>query len=84
MAGTDRVIGHKEYAGAAQGKVDPANMDMTWFRREAAKAANVGRNLPDLVIHDLATERRHPVRAAFNNRRENLLRIAAINPLVIH
>ena len=32
-----RVIGHKEYAGAAQGKWDPGNMDMSWFRGEVAK-----------------------------------------------
>lgn len=31
------VIGHKEYAGAAQGKWDPGNMDMNWFRGEVAK-----------------------------------------------
>ncbi|WP_319457095.1 MULTISPECIES: N-acetylmuramoyl-L-alanine amidase [unclassified Mycobacterium] len=29
-------IGHKEYAGAAQGKWDP-NLDMNWFRAEVAK-----------------------------------------------
>lgn len=33
-----RVIGHKEYAGAAQGKWDPGNLDMGWFRGEVAKA----------------------------------------------
>jgi hypothetical protein len=32
-----RVIGHKEYAGAAQGKWDPGNIDMSWFRGEVAK-----------------------------------------------
>lgn len=32
-----RVIGHKEYAGAAQGKWDPGNMDMAWFRGEVRK-----------------------------------------------
>ncbi|MEC4856735.1 N-acetylmuramoyl-L-alanine amidase [Mycobacteroides chelonae] len=31
------VIGHKEYAGAAQGKWDPGNIDMNWFRGEVAK-----------------------------------------------
>lgn len=30
-------IGHKEYAGAAQGKWDPGNIDMNWFRSEVAK-----------------------------------------------
>lgn len=35
--GADRVIGHKEYAGASQGKWDPGNIDMGWFRGEVAK-----------------------------------------------
>jgi len=34
----DRVIAHKEYAGQAQGKWDPGNLDMPWFRREVKKA----------------------------------------------
>ncbi|OBG32449.1 hypothetical protein A5671_07860 [Mycolicibacter heraklionensis] len=33
-----RVIGHKEYAGASQGKWDPGNLDMPWFRGEVNKA----------------------------------------------
>jgi len=36
--GSDRVIAHREYAGRAQGKWDPGNLDMGWFRREVAKA----------------------------------------------
>jgi hypothetical protein len=32
----DKVIGHKEYAGI-QGKWDPGNVDMNWFRSEVAK-----------------------------------------------
>lgn len=35
--GADYVIGHKEYAGAAQGKWDPGNIDMDWFRGEIQK-----------------------------------------------
>ena len=34
----DRVIAHKEYAGQAQGKWDPGNLDMGWFRGEVKKA----------------------------------------------
>jgi hypothetical protein len=34
----DRVIAHKEYAGQAQGKWDPGNLEMGWFRREVKKA----------------------------------------------
>lgn len=33
----NRVIGHKEWAGASQGKWDPGNLDMSWFRAEVAK-----------------------------------------------
>lgn len=33
-----RVIGHKEWAGQSQGKWDPGNIDMRWFRDEVAKA----------------------------------------------
>ena len=35
--GSARVIGHKEYAGAAQGKWDPGNLSMDWFRTEVQK-----------------------------------------------
>lgn len=35
---SSRVIGHKEYAGAVQGKWDPGNIDMNWFRGEVTKA----------------------------------------------
>lgn len=30
-------IGHKEYAGSSQGKWDPGNLDMNWFRGEVQK-----------------------------------------------
>ena len=36
--GSDRVIGHKEWAGKSQGKWDPGGIDMNWFRSEVAKA----------------------------------------------
>ena len=36
--GSERVIGHKEWAGRAQGKWDPGNIDMNWFRDEVGKA----------------------------------------------
>lgn len=36
--GPERVIGHKEWAGRAQGKWDPGNIDMNWFRGEVGKA----------------------------------------------
>jgi len=35
---SSRVIAHKEYAGAVQGKWDPGNLDMNWFRQEVSKA----------------------------------------------
>lgn len=36
--GADHVIGHKDYAGAAQGKWDPGNLDTRWFQGEVDKA----------------------------------------------
>lgn len=36
--GSDRVIGHKEWAGRSQGKWDPGNLDMNWFRSEVSKS----------------------------------------------
>jgi len=36
--GPDRVIAHKEWAGRSQGKWDPGNLSMEWFRSEVAKA----------------------------------------------
>lgn len=36
--GANRVIAHKEWAGAAQGKWDPGNLSPQWFRGEVAKA----------------------------------------------
>jgi hypothetical protein len=33
-----RVIGHKTYAGSAQGKWDPGNLDIPWFQGEVNKA----------------------------------------------
>jgi hypothetical protein len=36
--GPDRVIAHKEWAGRSQGKWDPGNLSMDWFRSEVAKA----------------------------------------------
>lgn len=34
---SSRCIGHKEWAGATQGKWDPGNMSMDWFRGEVQK-----------------------------------------------
>ena len=36
--GANRVIAHKEWAGRSQGKWDPGNLDMNWFRAEVSKA----------------------------------------------
>lgn len=36
--GSGRVIGHKEWAGASQGKWDPGGIDMNAFRRDVAAA----------------------------------------------
>ena len=50
----------------------------------ARQAANVGGDLPDLIVRNFSTERRHPIRPPLHDRSKNLLRIAAVNPLVIH
>lgn len=34
----DRVISHAEWAGRSQGKWDPGNLNMDWFRAEVAKS----------------------------------------------
>lgn len=44
--GADHVIGHKEWAGASQGKWDPGSMDMRWFRTDIQKAINHGGDTP--------------------------------------
>lgn len=38
--GVDRLIGHKDYAGRAQGKWDPGNMSIPWLRGEVEKDMN--------------------------------------------
>lgn len=47
--GADRVIGHKEWAGAAQGKWDPGGMDMNRFRADIQARLNkpAGGNVND-------------------------------------
>jgi hypothetical protein len=40
--GADRVIGHKEWAGRAQGKWDPGGIDMNAFRRDIQNQINAG------------------------------------------
>jgi hypothetical protein len=46
---SSRVIGHKEWAGRAQGKWDPGCLDMNWFRSEVAKAMR-GEFKPDKPV----------------------------------
>ncbi len=43
-----RVIGHKEWAGAAQGKWDPGAIDMGVFRRDVANAMLSGKKGSDM------------------------------------
>lgn len=40
--GADRAIGHKEWAGRAQGKWDPGQLDMNIFRADVAARLNSG------------------------------------------
>src|ERR1700754_388523 len=45
----ERNIGHKEWAGAKQGKWDPGNIAMDWFRGEIAKAMRGEFHKPEVV-----------------------------------
>src|SRR4051812_15857554 len=53
-------------------------------RGVAAHGADVGGDLPDLVVRDLAAEGRHAVRAALADRVHDVLDRAAIDPDVVH
>ncbi|MFD4438976.1 N-acetylmuramoyl-L-alanine amidase [Nocardia sp. NPDC058519] len=50
--GADRVIGHKEWAGAKQGKWDPGQMDMAKFRRDVQ--AQLDRKAPIMDANQAA------------------------------
>src|SRR5690606_1124945 len=44
--GSSRVIGHKEWSGASQGKWDPGGMDMNKFRADVQKVITSGKDAP--------------------------------------
>lgn len=46
--GADHVLGHKDWAGPAQGKWDPGAIDMNIFRRDVGAVLN--RNVPDPIL----------------------------------
>src|SRR5689334_6109088 len=50
---------------------------------QAAQRAHIGDELPHLIVGNLAAERGHPVRPTFDDCREDVLRIAAVDPLVV-
>src|ERR1044072_463235 len=50
----------------------------------AAHRAHVRDDLPDLEFRYFSRERRHAVGAAFDDTRENILRVASVNPVRIH
>lgn len=45
-----RTIGHKEYAGRAQGKWDPGAIDMTELRRDIAARMDAARGYPGMLL----------------------------------
>jgi hypothetical protein len=47
---SDRVIGHKEWAGAAQGKWDPGGIDMNAFRRDVQGQLDGGAKPAQIVV----------------------------------
>src|SRR5207237_1077954 len=50
----------------------------------STEAADVGHDLPDLIVGDLAAEGGHAVGPAIDDAVENNLRIAAMDPEFIH
>ena len=52
--------------------------------RLARQRADVGGELPDLVLGQLAAPRRHAVGAAFGDARRDLVDAAAVAPFVVH
>lgn len=68
------VIGHKEYAGSAQGKWDPGNMDMNWFRGEVAKAMRGDFSTkPPIVVPDQPPSKPPALPAPTNPRTDRQL-----------
>src|SRR5215213_4538084 len=53
------------------------------LRHVAAHRAHIAGDLPDLVVRDLAAERRHAVRPALAERVDDVLDRAAIDPVVL-
>lgn len=65
--GAERNIGHKEWAGSKQGKWDPGNVSMDWFRGEIAKAMRGEFAKPEIVQPPIPIE--VPLLAAPSNPR---------------
>src|SRR4051812_277924 len=53
------------------------------FALQSAEPTHISHEHPDLIVRNLAPERRHAVRPALHDRREDVLRIAAVDPLVV-
>jgi hypothetical protein len=51
---------------------------------QAAQAAHIGNQFPNLVFIKPTPKRRHSFWASLDDRSENLLWLAAVNPFVIH
>lgn len=54
--GSNRVIGHKEWAGRAQGKWDPGGMDMNKFRADVQARLNPPKPVPQKTIGEIVSE----------------------------
>src|SRR6476660_446083 len=52
-------------------------------RHLAAHRSDVSGNLPNLIVGDLAAERRHAVRPSLPNRRNDILDRVPVNPFVV-
>src|SRR5690242_19955690 len=54
------------------------------LRVEGAERAHVAHQLPDLLVAELVLPCRHPVRPPIRDRREDLLRLTAVDPFFVH
>ena len=68
-------VGVAHFVGAARHRI---------LARLAGQRADIGGELPDLVVGQLPAPRRHAVGAAFGDRRGDLVDAPAVAPLVVH
>src|SRR4051812_3536929 len=79
----DRGLRSPRVLGGAVAKViGTARQRVDWG--VAAHRLHEGDQLPDLFVGNLVSERRHSVRPALDNRLEDVRRLTAVDPPVVH